>query len=254
MDEDLLNLTTCALLATVKKLHGLNSLSKQLIYGMIIYCERIISMSRAVFYMILSGRLRVFYTKLARLKPSPSPLAQRRFLIPLTVFFAVTMGCSASDLVQRQRVTPTPTPAVTLVPTFTATPIPVQTLLIITPPAQGKPGVIIIPPGMDPNSVIPIAPTATATPIPSETLQPLATAMPSATASPTALQASSPLIIATGTPSEQAVLMPTVTPTTIATSTPIPQPTDTPTTLPTPFVSVDSGLVALRTGPGWNTR
>src|SRR5688572_781677 len=81
------------------------------------------------------------------------PKGLRRHLIPVAVFVLLMLGCSAADLVQRQREEATPSPTATqvaLVPTFTATPIPAQqTVVIVTPPSEDQPGVIIVPPGMD---------------------------------------------------------------------------------------------------------
>ena len=92
-----------------------------------------------------------------------------------------------------------------------------QTLVIVTPPSDGKPGVIIIPPGMDPNAVLPELPSATPV-IPVE--DGIETPLP-------------------GIPGAAA-----------PTSTSPPAPTATPTPPPTPYITVASGLVTLRTGPG----
>ena len=88
---------------------------------------------------------------------------RRRVLIPWMALFLVTLGCSAADLVQRNLPTPTPFPTRQLAPTFTPTPEAIEQVVIVTPPDRGTPGVIIIPPGMDPRQVLPVA---TPTPIP----------------------------------------------------------------------------------------
>ena len=162
----------------------------------------------------------------------------RRRLIPLAVFVLLMLACSAADLVQRQREqaipSPTPTP-VALLATFTPTPVPAQTLIIVTPPSDNEPGVIIIPPGMDPSSVIPDLPTATPTLSPTSEL-------PNG-------QPQSPLL----TPGQPGEIPSEPTQTLIElvpTDTPVPTIPPTPTETPTPFVLVESGMVALRTGPG----
>ncbi len=175
----------------------------------------------------------------------------RRWSVPTLVFVLLTLGCSAADLVQRELATPSPTvTAVTLLATFTPTPRPPdQTLIIVTPPGDDRPGVIIVPPGMDPSSVIPTLPTSTPTPPPT-----LAPPTPTAIIVPAPeVQPDSPLsppveTVGPGTPEP-----PTSTPTLILlvpTNTPPPTWTSAPTPTPTPFVMVESGLVALRTGPG----
>ena len=152
----------------------------------------------------------------AGVRPPRAHTAHRTWLIA-GVFLLLTLGCSAADLVQRQRVTPSPEPETTFVPTFTPTPAIMQTLVIVTPPSDGKPGVIIIPPGMDPNAVLPELPSATPV-IPVE--DGIETPLP-------------------GIPGAAA-----------PTSTSPPAPTATPTPPPTPYITVASGLVTLRTGPG----
>lgn len=160
----------------------------------------------------------------------------RRTLLPLMVLLMLTMACSAADLVQRSRATPTPQtpPTVVLVPTFTATPVAVETVVFVTPPSDGQPGVIIVPPGMDPQSVIPELPTATPTPL-------AGPSQPGELLTPVPGQMESPLV----TPG---IAEPTLTPIPEATATPTLAPTATPS--PTAYIQVDSGLVALRTGPG----
>lgn len=144
----------------------------------------------------------------------------RRLLIPLGVFLLVSLGCSATSLVQRA---PTPFPTRILQPTFTpAPPTATRLVLLVTPGSDTTSGVIVVPPGVDPASVLPPTATPTQTPIasptpetpPTETLTPGPTATPSPT------------------------LVPTHTPTT------------TPTFTPTPFVQVRSALANVRTGPG----
>jgi hypothetical protein len=125
------------------------------------------------------------------------------------VLLLTTFGCSAANLLETQVATPIPTR--TLLPTFTPTPASVQAIIIVTPPLNGTPGVIIVPPGVDPQQVIPIPPT----PLPPLVTPPTETATPTETPTPT----------------------PTETP------------TPTPTLTPTPYVVVDSGYVALRNGP-----
>jgi hypothetical protein len=172
-------------------------------------------------------------------------IQRRRLFIPIALFVLLMLGCSAADLVQRQReeAIPTETPTqAALLPTFTATPVPPQqTVVIVTPPSTDQPGVIIVPPGMDPSSVVPILPTSTPTPTssPTETPTVIVIVPPesnpvSLLPTPTPLQAVPPVIEA-----------PTFTPVPL-----IPTETPTPTQTPTPFVQVESGLVALRTGPG----
>lgn len=181
-----------------------------------------------------------------------------RHLIPVAVFVLLMLGCSAADLVQRQREQATPSPTATqvaLLPTFTATPIPAQqTVVIVTPPSENQPGVIIVPPGMDPSEILPELPTATPTPspTPSDTATPEPTATVIVVVPPEANPVS---LLPTPTPSAAALLPlePTMTPTLVPlvpTETPTPSSTPTPSITPTPYVVVESGLVALRTGPG----
>lgn len=160
--------------------------------------------------------------------PALAHPAHRR-LYPLAVLLMLTLGCSAADLVQRQRATATPLPpTVALAPTFTPTPVAVQTLIFVTPPSDGQPGVIVVPPGMDPNAVLPELPTET--PIP-----PGVEPFPGQPGSP---------LQPPGAP--EAPALPTPTPESSATPTMPP----TATATPTPYIQVASGLVALRTGPG----
>ncbi|MCX6046099.1 MAG: SH3 domain-containing protein [Chloroflexi bacterium] len=154
--------------------------------------------------------------KVARPQTQRHPQA---FLFVAMALFMLIMGCSASDLLTRPTATPEPPRA--LAPTFTSTPATVVSIVIVTPPHDGTPGVIIIPPGMDPSKVIPASPTPT--PVP-PTLMPGETRVPGQ-------QPASPLIL-------------------VPTATPLPTFTPTPTLTPTPFIAVDSGVVSLRGGPG----
>ncbi len=147
------------------------------------------------------------------------------------------LGCSVTDFVQ-QRGIATTAPTRALAPTFTPTPESLGQLFIITPPANGTPGVLIVPPGTDPKDVIPL-PTATFTPEPTATPTPLAPAELTGTAEGF-----------TATPTETPTETATPTPSFTPTPTHTPTATFTPTTTPTPFVIVDTGLVTLRTGPG----
>jgi hypothetical protein len=201
--------------------------------------------------------------------PGAESRSPTRLLSVFTIFLLLILGCSAADLVERQRETPAPTEVVALAPTFTPTPIVLQTLVVVTPPSDGKPGVIIVPPGMDPNTVLP----ATPTPIPIITPSPPSPLVEATQAAPTIPQApESPLLTAEapGTGLEQQPLeqptpiappAETIEPVLVPTDTPTPMggqpadsfpPAETPTAtpIPTPFVIVNSGLVALRTGPG----
>lgn len=147
---------------------------------------------------------------------------RRRAAILIAVLLMLSLGCSAADLVTRRRPTPTPSEEIVLVPTFTPSLAPEQTLVIVTPPSEGMPGVIIVPPGMDPEIVLPVVPTAVQPTQPS--------GLPGATAEG----------LVPGVPAGP------------PTSTPSPEPTATATPIPTatPYVTVGSGLITLRTGPG----
>jgi hypothetical protein len=155
-------------------------------------------------------------------------------------------------------------------PTFTPTPDFIQGIVVVTPPNEGTPGVIVIPPGVDPRSVIPIpeTPTFTVTPTPTPGTPTATSTEISETITPTTIVVV-PVDVQT-TPTEEAGLLPTSTPTTsispilvptvqLVTETPtatptatptIALPTSTPTITPTPFVLVINGLVSLRSGPG----
>lgn len=159
---------------------------------------------------------------------SPQTVAgrQRRFWLALLLMLGVTLGCSAADFFEREA--PTPAPTRTLFPTFTPTPESLGGIIIVTPPLMGTPGVIVVPEGTDPQSILP---TLLPPPIP--------TATPPATGE-TPVETTSPGILPTVTETE----LPTAT----ITETETPSPT--PSVTPTPFVVVESGLVALRSGPG----
>jgi hypothetical protein len=188
------------------------------------------------------------------------PTAFRRLLLACAYLALLTLGCSAADWLEQERATPTPEPVIELQPTFTPVPAPVQTLVIVTPPADGRPGVIIIPPGMDPGSVLPVLPTEPPTVTPSPTATPPAPDIAVAPESP--LLPEQPGV---GTPvavlptpadvtepdlTEPEPLMPTATPILIPADTPTPTPTATATPTATPFVTVPEGsFVTLRTGP-----
>lgn len=168
-------------------------------------------------------------TDLYSAKPS-SPertTAPRRFSLFLAIgaLLLLTLGCSMADLLANP--TPTPVPTRALAPTFTPTPGTVQTIIIVTPPHDGTPGVIIIPPGMDPNTIMLTPPTAT----PSATLTGIS--------NEGGEQPNSPINGPGGNPI-----------TAVPTATPLPTATPTPTLTPTPFILVESGLASLRTGPG----
>ncbi|MEZ4867103.1 MAG: hypothetical protein R3C14_37615 [Caldilineaceae bacterium] len=133
-----------------------------------------------------------------------------------------------------QRTVETPIPTRALAPTFTPTSESVlPPVIVITPPQNGTPGVIVIPPGVDLNSVLPA--TSTPTPVPE-------TPFPALTSPPGEVETGIPPEQTGGTPAT----LPVEAPPTF-TETPIP-PTFTP--IPTPYIIVDSGLVSLRTGPG----
>jgi hypothetical protein len=173
-----------------------------------------------------------------------------------------TLGCNVSDLLLPA--TPTPAPTRTLAPTWTPTPETMPPLIVITPPQDGTPGVIIIQPTIDADKIVVQVPP-TDTPIPPPTLTPTITPTPSPTWTPPPggiLPPDSPLPGQPATPGPPAPggdllptptaaeLLPTPTPFIPPTPTPLPTPTFTPAPTPTPFILVESGYVALRTGPG----
>lgn len=186
-------------------------------------------------------------------------------VIPLFVVIismaSALLGCAFGDLWAQPTATPPPTrvPA----PTFTPTPDTIQGLVVVTPPAAGTPGVIVVPPGVDPRTLIPLPDTPTPTVTQTTTpMPPSPTPIPSAT--PTLFQGESPLL--SGQPTASPVItpeyigvlvpQPTATPTIVLppteppTITPFPSPTPPPTMTPTPYVVVVTGLVSLRSGPG----
>jgi hypothetical protein len=157
---------------------------------------------------------------------------------------SLTLGCNVSDLILPP--TPSPVPTRALAPTWTPTPETLPPLIVVTPPQGGTPGVIIIQPTVDADKiVVAIPPTETPTPLPTPTVDPFATpTLPPGVLPP---QPQSPL---PGVPTDPGVL-PTPTPLPLPpTPTPLPTPTFTPSATPTPFIFVESGYVALRTGPG----
>ncbi|MGL4649503.1 MAG: hypothetical protein ACRC1H_08850, partial [Caldilineaceae bacterium] len=91
-----------------------------------------------------------------------------RVLLPFVALLLFTLGCTAADLAQRSVQVAEPTR--TLAPTFTPTSEGVQGVIIVTPPAGSTPGVIIIPPGVDPSTFI--VPPPTESPTPTETFTP----------------------------------------------------------------------------------
>ncbi len=157
---------------------------------------------------------------------------------------SLTLGCNVSDLILPA--TPTAVPTRVLAPTWTPTPETLPPLIVVTPPQGGTPGVIIIQPTVDADKiVVQIPPTETPTPLPTPTVNPFATPTP-LPGIPTQ-QPQSPL---PGVPTDPG-LLPTPTPLPLPpTPTPLPTPTFTPSATPTPFIFVESGYVALRTGPG----
>jgi hypothetical protein len=147
-----------------------------------------------------------------------------------------TLGCAFTDLLAPP--TPTPPPTRTLAPTFTPTPEALLPLIVVTPPRDGTPGVIVIQPTIDADRVvIAIPPTDTPTPPPTET------PTPTPTLSPLEQTATAVFLEAQLTAAAQPGAIPPIL---------LPTPTDTPTPgpTPTPFIIVDGGFVALRTGPG----
>jgi uncharacterized protein YraI len=158
-------------------------------------------------------------------QPEPAGTKRGRAAAAIMLLALMTLACSATDLVTRQRTTPTPPDEVVLVPTFTPSPVPQQTLVIVTPPSEGRPGVIIVPPGMNPDVVMPLPPPTT------QPTQPTSLGIDQATLVPGT--------DVTDTPG----------PTPTATIAP-PTPTNTPIPTATPYITVPSGLITLRTGPG----
>jgi hypothetical protein len=176
---------------------------------------------------------------------TPGSAARRRLALLLAsgVLLVTGLGCAFTELLAPP--TPTPVPTRALAPTFTPTPESLQGVLIVTPPSQGTPGVIIIPPGVDPGTVnIIIPPTETPTPLVTPSATPTASETPTVTPTETATPGP-------GTPTAESLLpTPTFTPSITPTDTPVPTPTDTPGPTATPFIIVENGFAALRTGPG----
>lgn len=170
-----------------------------------------------------------------------------RLGVTALLLVALTTGCNVGALFQPA--TPTPVPTRPLAPTFTPTPQALQPLVVVTPPKDGTPGVIIIQPTVEADRVvIAIPPTDTPTPPPTDTPAPTLT-LPPEVATATAQV----LLLTPGVVTPGAVTPGAVTPgVETLPSTPTPLPTDTPTPAPTAtaFVVVESGYVALRTGPG----
>ena len=166
----------------------------------------------------------------------------RQPVAALIVLVVLTLGCSATSLVNRPQATAIATKV--LIPTFTATATQPRQVVIVTPPSNGTPGVIIVPPGTDPEAVIPF--TATPTNTPTNTATQTGTPAPTSTSTNTG----TPTHTATHTHTPTDTGTPTSTPTNTATPTSTPTPTETNTPTPTPFIIVDGGVVSMRTGPG----
>jgi hypothetical protein len=191
--------------------------------------------------------------------------------VGLFVLLLTALACSPGELFLR----PTPTPEPTRPPaaTFTPTPELLQALVVVTPPSAGTPGVIIVPPGVDPSTLIPVLtatfipePTAAPTETPTSTpVMPIIETSPDVTpiapddvASPVPdddIEDITEPLLPTPTVDRSRVVVFVPGPTPPAseappTETPTPLPTFTPTVTPTPFVVVEAGLVSLRSGPG----
>jgi hypothetical protein len=180
--------------------------------------------------------------------------ARMRGLLALFVLLLSALGCNASDLLLPA--TPTPAPTRMLAPTWTPTPETMPPLIVVTPPQDGTPGMIIIQPTVDADRIVLQIP-ATDTPIPPPTTTPTPTFTPGPTQPGAITQPQSPLPGELPTPAGDlvpaptaGVLLPTPTPFLPPTPTPPPTLTFTPAPTPTPFILVESGYVALRTGPG----
>lgn len=170
-------------------------------------------------------------------------------LLAALFMMSFTLACNVSDLILPA--TPTPVPTRALAPTWTPTPETLPPLIVVTPPQNGTPGVIIIQPTVEGDKiVVAIPPTDTPIPPPTPTFPPTPTPNPFDTPTPlpgqVPQQPQSPLVPGgpeTGT-------LPTPTPLLPPTPTPLPTPSFTPAPTATPFILVESGYVALRTGPG----
>lgn len=141
-------------------------------------------------------------------------------------------ACSVGDLLPRPTATPPPTR--TPAPTFTR-PADGVGVVIVTPQPLQTPGVIVVPPGVDPRTLIPVPPTETSTATPTNTATPVPDVPDAGTVAPDL----------TGIP-----LSPLATPTPTFPPTSTPTATPTPTQTSTPFAQVASGLANLRSGPG----
>jgi hypothetical protein len=145
-----------------------------------------------------------------------------------------TLACNVSSIIQP--IVPTVEPTRVLAPTFTPTPDTVAPLIVVTPPRDGSPGVIIIQPTIDADKVVvQIPPTETpipppATPVPQDQVVP---------PPPVSVETPQPPVVTT-----PGAVLPTPTP-----ELP-PTPTFTPSPTATPYILVESGYVALRLGPG----
>ena len=129
-----------------------------------------------------------------RLRQQPATINRggrlRLWLIPGAVWLLLLLGCSSLSLVEQAALVSTPISTRQPVPTFTATPDVLKPLIVITPPNNGTPGVIIIPANVTPNLIFPALPTATPTPIPlpetpTHTPIPTETPIPTPTFTPT---------------------------------------------------------------------
>ncbi len=117
---------------------------------------------------------------------NPSRAWLRLFLAGLFGLLGL-LGCSGSTWLFRPGPTQgTPVPTRTPAPTFTPTPETILPIVVITPPVGATPGVVIVPPGVDPQILVPPPPTPTwtptATPVPPG---PTSTPTPTFTATPT---------------------------------------------------------------------
>ncbi len=173
----------------------------------------------------------------------PGSQVRRAGAILALVVALLTMGCNAGSLAGLLvATTPTPVPTRALAPTFTPTPEALAPLIVVTPPQGGTPGVIIIQPTVEGDKIIvAIPPTDTPTPLPTTT--PIPGALPTQQPPAEPGQPVSPLPVDT-----PAGVVPSPTP--LPTDTPVPTPTYTPAPTATPFILVESGYVALRSGPG----
>ncbi|MCL4835847.1 MAG: hypothetical protein KJZ86_25640 [Caldilineaceae bacterium] len=118
----------------------------------------------------------------------------RHWLIPGAVWLLLLLGCSPLGLVEQAAVVATPISTRQPVPTFTSTPDVLAPLIVITPPSQGTPGVIILPPDVTPNFLFPPppTPTVTETPVP---VPPTFTPVPTDTPTHTPTHTPTPFVI-----------------------------------------------------------